>query len=76
MALFQCIQLSKGTTPGPIKGWSGIWRLRAFWGLTPDQIGLGPGVMWGLQRCDLWSQRPLKQKKHEYGVNLRLKCIN
>ena len=36
----------------------------------PNQTGPSPGVMWGLQRCDLWSQRPLKQKKHEYGVKL------
>ena len=52
MALFQCIQVSKGTNLGHLKGWSGIWRSRAFWGLTPKSNR-------ARSRCDVGTQNAI-----------------
>ena len=70
MAPFQCTQLSKGTTPGHIKGWSGIWRSHAFWGLTPKSNRARSLCDVGTSRYPLWLQKPLKQNKHDHGVKL------
>ena len=64
MALFQCIQLSKGTTPGHIKGWSGIWRSRDFRGLTPKSNRAESLCDVGASKCHLRLQSHFNSKKH------------
>ena len=70
MALFQCIQVSKATTPGQKRGGSGIWRSRAFRGLTPKSSRARSRCDAGVSKCHLWLQRPLKQKKATLAMEL------
>ena len=76
MALFQCIQVSKGTTPDHQRGGLGSGGRVLSGASPPNQTGPCPGVMWRLQNAICGSRGPLKQKKHEYGVKLRHKCFN
>ena len=63
MALFQCIQVSKGTTPDHQKGLPGIWRSRAFWGLTPKSNRAMSRCDVEASKCHLWLQRPLETQE-------------